>query len=141
MSNFIQPTDYDATIHSEILNAITRNNAAVVTECEDTAIEEVKGYLSARYDVDTIFSQTGSARHKIILQYVKDIAVYRMHLIHNPQKMPEARIVVYEQTIKALENIQKGRINPVGLPLLEGDNSINTQYIKYGGNKKRGQHY
>jgi phage gp36-like protein len=139
--SFIQSNDYDATIHAEILTAITRNNPDVIADCEETAIEDVKGYLSSRYDVDEIFSQTGSNRHKIIIQYVKDIAVYRMHIAHNPVKMPESRVVIYEQTVKALENIQKGRINPVGLPLLPGENNSNTNYIKFGSNTKRSNHF
>ena len=52
MSKFIELTDYDASIHREILDALTREDNAVVEICEDRAIEEMRCYLSKRYDCD-----------------------------------------------------------------------------------------
>ena len=91
MSQFIQPEDYDASIHSEILGRLTRDDAAVVEICEDRAIAEMRGYLSARYDVDAIFSAEGSARNQLVLMMTIDIAVYHLFSIHNPQKMSPLR--------------------------------------------------
>ena len=49
MSQFIDLTDYDASIHAEILDALTRNDDALVEICEDRAIAEARCYLSRRY--------------------------------------------------------------------------------------------
>ena len=62
MSKFIELTDYDASIHREILDALTREDNAVVEICEDRAIEEMRCYLSKRYDCDRIFTETGDRR-------------------------------------------------------------------------------
>ena len=48
MSKFITPQDYDASIHREILDALTRNDDAIIEICEDRAIAEMRGYLNAR---------------------------------------------------------------------------------------------
>ena len=56
MSKFIELTDYDASIHREILDAVTREDNAVVEICEDRAIAEMRCYLSKRYDCDRIFT-------------------------------------------------------------------------------------
>ncbi len=137
--SFIVSTDYPATIHAEILTAITRNNSTVITDCENNAIDQVKGYLNARYDVDSIFSQTGVNRSKTILQYVLDIAIYRMHIAHNPQKITEARIALYEQALADLGKIQAGKINPPGLPVLTPQNDKGQ--LQFGSNTKRNNHF
>ena len=46
MSKFIELSDYDASIHRDILDALTRNDDAIVEICEDRAIAEMRGYLS-----------------------------------------------------------------------------------------------
>lgn len=47
MSQFIEPSDYDATVHREILDALTRQDAAIIDICEERAIAEMKSYLAA----------------------------------------------------------------------------------------------
>ena len=139
MSAFITTTDYPAVIHSEILNALTRGDNTIIEEAEDRAIEEMKGYLSSRYDVENIFNKTGSDRNKVILQYALDIAIYRLHIIHNPQKMPESRLALYEQAIEWLKQVSKGMINPPDLPVLSPQN-VHGQVL-YGSNDKRSNHF
>ena len=62
MSKFIELSDYDASIHREILDALTREDDAVVEICEDRAVAEMRCYLSRRYDCDKIFTATGDKR-------------------------------------------------------------------------------
>ena len=52
MSQFIELTDYDASIHREILDALTREDESIVEICEDRTLAEMRGYLSRRYDCD-----------------------------------------------------------------------------------------
>jgi phage gp36-like protein len=139
MSNFIELTDYPAVIHSEILTALTRGDNTIIEDAEDRAVEEMKGFLTSRYDVDQIFNATGTNRNKLILQYTLDIAIYRLHLIHNPQKMPESRVVLYEQALEWLKQVSKGNINPKDLPVLMPQN-IHGQLL-YGSNNKRNNHF
>ena len=56
MTNFINIEDYDASIHRDILDALTREDASLVEICEDRAIAEMRCYLSGRYDCEAIFS-------------------------------------------------------------------------------------
>lgn len=136
---FIESTDYPASIHAEILTALSRNTPTVIDECEERAIEEMKGYLSARYNVDEIFNKTGSARNKVILQYALDIAIYRLHIIHNPQKITEARVALYEQALEWLKQVNKGLINPPDLPVLTPQSEFGL--FQYGSNLKRSNHF
>ena len=52
MSQFINPEDYDASIHREILDALIREDESLLEVCEDKAIAEMRGYLSSRFDCD-----------------------------------------------------------------------------------------
>lgn len=144
MANFIILTDYDSTIHSEILNAIVRADAQVIEDAEDEAIEEVKGYLTNKYDVEAIFSATGNDRHKFIIQVVKDIVVYNLSSTHNPQKFSQIRQNRYDQAIDKLQRIQSGKYAPDGLPLktFTPDGSGDTSEGGYlmSSNKKRDNH-
>ena len=42
MSKFITPEDYDASIHREILDALTRSDDTIIEICEDRAIAEMR---------------------------------------------------------------------------------------------------
>ena len=50
MSQFINLEDYDASIHREILDALTRTDDSLIEICEDRAVAEMRSYLSKRYD-------------------------------------------------------------------------------------------
>lgn len=46
MSQFVELSDYDASIHRDILDALVREDEAVIEVCEDRAIAEMRGYLA-----------------------------------------------------------------------------------------------
>ena len=100
MSQFIDLTDYDASIHSEILDALTRKDLSLVEICEDRAIAEARCYLSRRYDCDAIFGARGDARNQLVLMMVIDIAVYHIFCIHNPYKLSPIRKERYERAVE-----------------------------------------
>ena len=39
MMQYIEPNDYDASVHREIIDAITREDNSILDICEDRAIE------------------------------------------------------------------------------------------------------
>lgn len=110
MSEFIEKTDYDATLHSEILDALTRDDDEVIETCEDAAIMEMRSYLGARYDCDKIFARRGTERNALILMYAKDIAVYHIFCVHNPYKMSKLRKDRYDRAVEWLKAVAKSEI-------------------------------
>lgn len=143
MSTFITTTDYEASIHSEILDAIIRNDDDILEIIEEQAISEMTGYLSARYNCDDIFGKTGSARHSLILMFAKDITLYHLHSIHNPVKFPLIRKDRYDQAIEWLRAVRDGEINPTGLTLAantDGDQGGQLNYA-FASNTKRTNHF
>ena len=137
--SFLVKADFSSAIHTEILDAMTRNDDTIVDVAIDTAITEMKGYLTARYDVDAIFNTTGTGRHPVILAFAKDIALYHLHCVHNPNKLPEMRTKRYERAMEWLKSVNALKINP-DLPtatIAEPD----KKQIQFGSNPKRQNHY
>ena len=140
MSKFIELSDYDASIHREILDALTREDDAVVEICEDRAVAEMRCYLSRRYDCDKIFTATGDKRNQLVLMMAIDIAVYHIFSIHNPQKMSQIRKDRYERAVEWLKQVAAFKITIDGAPKLpEEEQKQNSPWLM-SSNPKRTNH-
>lgn len=141
MSEFIQTSDYNASIHREILDAVTREDDAVVEICEDRAIEEMKSYLGGRYDCDAIFAARGKDRNVLVLMMAIDIAVYHIFTIHNPQKLSQVRVDRYNRAVEWLKAVSAGKISIPDAPPLPEEQLRNNAPAIIKGNPKRDQHF
>ncbi len=141
MSKFITPEDYDASIHTDILDRLTRSDESIIEICEDRAISEMRGYLSERYDVDAIFSAEGEARHPLVLMMAIDIAVYHLFSIHNPQKISQVRQDRYDRAIEWLKQVAKRQISVDGAPALDTETAKQQSPWMMHSNPKRHTHY
>lgn len=123
MSQFITTTDYDASIHKEILDSLLRADLPtydpqIVEICEDRAIAEMRGYLNKVYDCDAIFSAQGADRHPLILMFAVDITIYHIFCQHNPYKISQIRKDRYDRAVEWLKGIMSGDITIDGAPQL-----------------------
>ena len=141
MSKFIELSDYDASMHRDILEATTRKDDAIVEICEDRAIEEMRCYLSKRYDCDRIFSAKGKERNALILMFAKDITLYHVCSIHNPQKFSPIRKERYDRAMEWLKAVSKVEISIADAPLLDGETARNNLPTQIRSNPKRVTHY
>lgn len=141
MSQFIQLTDYDASIHREILDALTREDNSIVEICEDRAIAEMRGYLSRRYDCQQIFSATDNQRNQLILMMAIDMAVYHIFCIHNPQKVSQVRKDRYDRAKEWLKQVADEEISIDGAPQLPDEERAAKSTFLTRSNPKRINHY
>ena len=125
MSKFIELSDYDASIHRDILDALTRN-------------DEMRGYLSGHYDCDKLFAATGDERNQLVLMMALDIAIYHIFTIHNPQKLSQMRKDRYDRAVEWLIAVKKG-MSVDGAPELEKAERKSTYELH--SNTKRINHY
>ena len=126
MSNFIDITDYDASIHKEILDSLLRQGTAdydpqIVEICEDRAIAEMRSYLNKKYDCNTIFDARGADRHALVLMFAIDIAIFHIFCQHNPYKMSKIRQDRYDRAVEWLKGVMRGDVTIDGAPLLPAD--------------------
>lgn len=141
MSNFITLSDYDASIHREILDALVREDETIIEILEDRAISDMRGYLSNRYDVAAIFSAIGDNRNQLILMKALDITIYHIFCIHNPQKLSTIRKDRYERTVEWMKAVARGKVNIDGAPLLPTESLTKNNEFQFRSNPKRTNHY
>ncbi len=140
MSTFINLSDYDASIHREILDALTREDSTVIEICEDRAVAEMRSYLSGRYDCDAIFSAEGSDRNQLVLMMAIDIAIYHIFCIHNPQKLSQVRSDRYDRAVEWLRQVNRGEVSIDGAPTLPEESQIAHDSTRIVSNPKRRNH-
>ena len=132
MTNFITTSDYNASIHREILSSLLRETSAggqpnpdydpqVIEICEDRTISEMRSYLDKFYDCDAIFSARGEERHSLILMFALDITIYHIFSIHNPYTIADIRKERYDRAIEWLKGVARGQITINGAPRLDSD--------------------
>ena len=145
MSTFIQLSDYDSTIHRDILDSLlggeASENSTIIEDCEMTAISEMKSYLNKAYDVEKIFTAEGKARHPLILMMAKDIATYHIFCIHNPYKMSQIRKERYERAIDWLKGVARGEITIDGAPRLPEEEAAEKSPWQVENNALRETHF
>lgn len=141
MSQFVQLSDYDASIHREILDALTRADESLIEICEDRAIAEMRCYLSKRYDCDRIFEATGADRLQLVLMMVIDIAVYHIFCIHNPQKLSQLRKDRYDRAVEWMKAVAAEDISIEGAPLLSEEVRAAHAPFRLKSNPKRVNHW
>ena len=132
MSQFIDLTDYDASIHAEILDALTRKDPSLVEICEDRAIAEARCYLSRRYDCDAIFGARGDERNQL--------AIYHTFCIHNPYKLSPIRKERYERAVEWLKMIAAEELSIEGAPMLPEEERTGGAMFKITSNPRRVSH-
>ena len=141
MSQFVELADYDASIHRDILDALVREDGAVIEVCEDRAIAEMRCYLSKRYDCGKIFSATGKDRNQLVLMMAIDIAVYHIFCIHNPQKLSQIRKERYERAVEWMKAVAAEDISIEGAPLLPEQQRAARADFRIQSNRKRTNHW
>ncbi len=145
MSTFIQLSDYDSTIHKDILDSLLRGdaseNSSIIEDCQLQAIAEMKSYMNKVYDVEKIFGAQGNERHPLVLMMAKDIATYHIFCIHNPYKMSQIRKDRYERAIDWLKGVAKGDITIDGAPRLPEEEAAEKSPWQVENNELRTTHF
>lgn len=135
MSTFLTTADYASLIHPDVLARVQGD--ASLDDCENMAVEFMRGYLSSRYQVASIFAATGADRNPILVKYGIDITLYYLYSRISPNAVPEHRKVNYDNAEQWLRRVQKAEINPPDLPrVVDGS----KDYVQFGSNRKRPQH-
>jgi phage gp36-like protein len=146
MSTFLTLSDYTRSIPLDLLVRITGGtapstpNTDVLDQAEEDAIEYLKGYLHARYDVAAIFAATGDDRNPIIVKYTVDVALFYIYHRMPTDQVPEMRAYAYEAAEKWLVRVQKQQVNPPDLPVVASPEGDAKEYVQFGSNPRRRAH-
>ena len=127
---FLTTEDYTALIRNEIKDILLENySEAKLRVAQQMAIDQVKNYLSGRYDVAEIFSKEGTERNAHIVMLTLDCTLYHLYTSTVPKRMPEIRSVRYQDAIDWLKAIGSGEIS-ANLPLIKSQDGQQLLGIK-----------
>ncbi|WP_448529163.1 phage protein Gp36 family protein [Raineya sp.] len=115
---FLQITDYRKRIRDNALMQMIESNTDILDTLEKDAQSFIETHLRSKYDVATIFAQTGDDRHKDIVMIMIDIVIYYLVMRVSPKQAQETRVKLYEDACKWLTDVRKGNIVP-DLPVFE----------------------
>ena len=132
---FITKEEIKTHLYDYQVDQITDNDDTIVVSAIDTAVAEVKAYLANRYDVETIFSKTGSELSALVVEHVKVCAVYHLLLLCNVDAIFERYEQAYDRTITFLKQVADGLLSP-DLPYLQTSTGQPTGTIQLKSNKK-----
>lgn len=111
---FVTKIDLSTSIYPEIRDILARYSETItLTHCA-TAESEIESYLAQRYYIRPELEKIGDTRHKLLLQIARDIAIY--HLYQLAETIPAKVVKRYDDAIRLLEDIAKGKIIMPGVP-------------------------
>lgn len=119
--------DLNTHLYSEVINTITREETELLDEAIDAAEYEAIGYLE-RFDTDDLFSKTENDRDKTLLMYLKDMAVWNLLAVANPDTDLDFREKRYKTALNWLTKIQGGKLTPKNW-VLSSVTSTNQPFI------------
>lgn len=150
---FLQKSDLKNNIYEYQVEDITEGDDAIVFQALEAAEDECRSYLAAnnkkewqdgrlKYDLDVIFSATGTERNALILSHCIIIAKWHIIDLANVDILYEQAKDRYDRTIKYLNQLAKGDISLDSLPQIkppvipDDENTDDTYPFMYGSREK-----
>lgn len=151
---YLSVGDFNSHLYPEIVSEITRDyvpgddgsSSAIATAAINEAIAEAKSYLS-RFDLLKLFGTDAidaTVEDEHLKSRVKDIAVWRLVRLANPNISMELARTNYEDAIRWFKDLQKGNADPEGWPYKPTELSTpltEGTAIGYSSNQKRRNHF
>lgn len=140
---FLEIEELKSVLYNYQLSEITEADDDIAYMAISSAEDEAKSYLrpnsrgtAPSYDVAAIFSATGADRHALILELVKNMAVWYVIRLCNVDMIYEHVKDRYDRAIQWFKDVRSGELSP-DLPLLaEADVPAENLVFRSGSRKK-----
>lgn len=127
---FLEIAEMKSAVYTYQLEEITGGDDSIILTGIETAIEEVRSYLSANnqhrykdgrllYDTGAIFQATGADRNPLILAITKTVAEWWITQLSNAGIVYEQVKERYDRATKWLKELSEGSLNLSSLPQLD----------------------
>lgn len=146
---YINKDDIIEVIQEKLLDDSLQLNEKILDGLEKKTIAFAVSYISGRYDTSEIFGGDWWAdnatndvpvgevkRHPVLIQAIAMIMTYRAVRRNAARKVPDDFPDIYKESLKILENIQKGSQTLDGLPKIGTDGGNSTARLMYGNTTK-----
>lgn len=140
---FLSVDDYRVVTCPADLNIICQSDDEIRQKAERTAMEEIAGYVRARYDIEAAFAASGSDRNPLLVQLTVSIAIWWLGQWLPGMMGGDTRLDLYNNAIARLRDIQKGNFIPdfptyASYPDADPDTGWGSNPMRYGSMKKNG---
>ena len=137
---FLNIDELKTVIYDYQISEIVEDDSTIAEMAIQAAIEEVKSYLCSRYDVEKTFSAEDEKRNPLILEITKDVALWQIIRLSNPDIIHERVKDRYDRAIDWLDKVARGLISPT-LPAVQDESGADISPIKYGSMNKQTYDY
>jgi len=117
---FLQKSDIEVLLRTYRLNQITDANDVLIETAASMSEAKIRDALLPYYDVNAIFSKTGSSRPQNVLTWARHLTLYYLYERVPDEQVPERVVYHYKEVCELLMEIAKGKIS-VDLPRLLAD--------------------
>lgn len=132
MARFLIDSDYETLVKEEIRRLLDgrapdgTGTPVKLLKAEQMAVQQIRNWLSERYDMDTAFDATGDDRDQYLVMITIDITLYHLYSQTGHKDVPEHRDKRYTDALDWLKNAGRGQIT-TDLPTVEevpGEESV-----------------
>lgn len=137
---FCTPDELKNVAYQYQIDQITMNDDTLVVTALETAMEEIRSYLSHRYDMKKAFEAQESERNLQILHLTKVIALYHLVQLSNVDMLYDRVKGDYDTAITFLNRCAEGKLNP-SLPPLQSEDTTTGGTLEWGSDTKLKNNY
>lgn len=125
---FIEVEELKSVLYDYQLQQIIEGDQDIAEMAISAAIEEVRSYLDVRYDCEKIFAATGKERNSLIVEMMKNIALYNIVRLANVDILYEKAKERYDRAIEYFDRVASGKLAPQ-LPLKQSESGeVQTKF-------------
>lgn len=133
--DFLQQSDYNSFINPQLFMMLLEGDTGKLEDAEDMALGYIHSNLSARYNLITEFSRSGTGRNKTLVRWMLSLSVYYLHNTVADTDIPERVAKNYDDVRKEIEAVAAGKM-ATDLTPLQKDGKVKTRF-RWGSSPKR----
>ncbi len=133
---FLTEQDFNSRLDSNIRSQITEGNQEVLDGAEQSAMAVIQDALSATYDLDFEFAKTEEERHRNLIKWMLNLAIYFIYEKVPDNQVPERVVKNYNDAMSELRKLEAGKTNTT-LQKMQDDTGDNITVFRWGSNKPR----
>jgi phage gp36-like protein len=133
---YITIDELKSALYSYQAQEIVEANNDILLMNITAAEAEVRSYLAGAYDVDAIFSATGTARNALLMELTKNIAVWYIVRLSNVDLIYQHAKERYDAAIEWLNRVADGKLSP-DLPAAPIDDNPAGSGVSWGSSGPR----
>lgn len=133
--DFLQQSDYNSFINPQLLIMLLEGDTGRLEDAEDMASGYIYSNLSARYNLASEFSRSGTGRNKTLVRWMLSLSVYYLHNTVADTDIPERVAKNYDDVRREIEAVASGKMATDLMPL-QKDGKVKTRF-RWGSSPKR----